>query len=116
MKVNLRGVHLELSDALKRHVQSHLVEPLSRFFDSEAAELEIHLRDTNGTKGGVDKECSVTMRIPRGQSMHVSEVSEDIYKSIDLARDRMEKTLNRQLERSQDRRYDPAPTDLTPIR
>ncbi len=114
MKVNLRGVHLELSEALKQHVDSHLVDPISRFFDSEAAELEIHLRDNNGPKGGRDKECSVTMRIPRGQAVHVTEVSEDIYKSIDLARDRLETAVRRQVERSQDRRYDESPTDLTP--
>ncbi len=116
MKVNVRGVHLELSDALKSHVQRHLVDPISRFYDDEAAELEIHLRDINGPKGGNDKECSVTFRIPRGQAMHVTEVSEDIYKSIDLARDRLEKSVRRQVEKNQDRRYEEAPTDLTPIR
>jgi len=115
MKVNVRGVHLTLSDAIKRHVDKHLVEPLERFYDSEAAELEIHLRDINGPKGGKDKECSVTLRVPHGASLHVTEVSEDIYKSIDLARDRLEKSAKRLVERSQDKRYDVRPTDLTPL-
>jgi putative sigma-54 modulation protein len=115
MKVNVRGVHLALTDAIKQHVQTHLVEPIEHFYDSEAAELEIHLRDTNGPKGGRDKECSVTIRVPHGQSLHVTEVSEDIYKCIDLARDRVERSAKRLVERSQDKRYETTPTDLTPL-
>src|SRR5918996_3534391 len=113
MKVNLRGVHLTLTDAIKQHVQTHLVEHIKRFHDSEAAELEIHLRDTNGPKGGQDKECSVTVRFPHGgHPIHVTELSEDIYKSIDLARDRVETSAKRLLERSHDKRHESTPTDL----
>jgi ribosomal subunit interface protein len=115
MKVNVRGVHLTLTDAMKRHVQKHLVEPIERFYDSEAAEMEVHLRDNNGPKGGNDMECSVTVRVPNAASFHVTEVSEDIYKSIDLARDRVEKTAKRLVERSLDKRFDSQPTELSPI-
>ncbi len=112
MKVNLRGVHLELSEGLKVHVQKHLVDPIQHFYDSEAAEIEIHLRDTNGPKGGQDMECSVTVRVPHSQSIHVTEVSDDIYKSIDLVRDRVERAAKRSLERTQDKRHDPTPADV----
>lgn len=115
MKVNVRGVHLTLSDAIKQHVQKHLVDPIEHFYDSEAAEIEIHLRDNNGPKGGVDKECSVTVRVPNSQSIHVTEVAEDIYKAIDLARDRVEKSAKRLVGRSQDKRYQTRPVDLSPI-
>lgn len=115
MKVNVRGVHLTLSDSIKQHVQKHLVDPIEHFYDSEAAELEVHLRDNNGPKGGVDKECSVTVRVPHGQSIHITEVAEDIYKAIDLARDRVEKSAKRLVERSQDKRHEDNPVDLHPI-
>ncbi len=115
MKVNVRGVHFTLTDAIKRHVAKHLVEPIEHFYDSEAAEIEIHLRDVNGPKGGNDMECSVTVRVPNGASIHVTEVSDDIYKSVDLARDRVERATKRLVERSQDKRYSSKPTDLSPI-
>src|ERR687887_347769 len=96
MKVNLRGVHLTLTEALKQHAHRHLVAPIQRVYDSEAAELDIHLRDANGPKRGRDKECSVTLRLPNGHhSIHVTEASEDIYKSIDLARDRVVNSAKR---------------------
>ena len=115
MKVNLKGVHLVLTDAIKAHVQSHLVAPIERFYDSEAAELEIHLRDSNGDKGGVDKECSVTVRVPHAASIHITEVAEDIYKAIDLARDRVEKSAKRLVERGRDKRHEEKPVDLPPL-
>ena len=115
MKVNVRGVHLALTEAIKLHVQKHLVEPIERFYDSEAAELDVHLRDTNGPKGGRDKECSVTVRLPHGQTIHITEVSDDLFKSVDLARDRVEKSAKRLVERSQDKRHDETPTDLAPL-
>ena len=33
--------------------------------DNEAAELDIAIVDNNGPKGGIDKECSVTLRMPQ---------------------------------------------------
>jgi putative sigma-54 modulation protein len=102
MKVLLRGAHLSLTDGVKAYVQKHLVEPMERFYQDEAAELDIHLGDSNGPKGGVDKECRVTVRLPGLPSVHVDEAAETIHQAIDAARDRLEKVLKRQLERRRD--------------
>jgi ribosome-associated translation inhibitor RaiA len=83
-------------------VQKHLVEPMERFYQDEAAELDIHLGDTNGPKGGVDKECRVTVRLPGLPALHVEEAAETIHQAIDAARDRLEKVMKRQLERRRD--------------
>ena len=99
MRVVMKGVHLKLSDRLKDHVHETLVAPLTRFFDSEAAMLEIHFVDNNGPKGGLDKECRVTLHIPGARSIHVEEAAEDPYKAVDLVRDRLEKALKREVER-----------------
>ena len=98
MKVNLRGVHVHLGDRMKEHVQSHLIDPILAFYDDEAAEIEVHLRDASA-KGGVDKECKVTLHIPGSSAIHVEEVSDDFFKSIDLCRDRLENAVKRELEK-----------------
>lgn len=102
MRVVMKGVHLKLTDRLKEHVEETLVAPLTRFFDSEAASLEIHFVDNNGPKGGLDKECRVTLFIPGARAIHVEEAAEDPYKAADLVRDRLEKALKRELERMRD--------------
>ncbi|NOJ97821.1 ribosome-associated translation inhibitor RaiA [Corallococcus sp. CA049B] len=99
MKVQLRGVHLGLTDNLKQYVDTHLVAHIERFAEDEASEIEIALVDINGPKGGVDKECRVTVRMPGMESVHVTETSETLFQAIDATRDRLEKAIKRAVER-----------------
>jgi putative sigma-54 modulation protein len=103
MKVLIHGVHIRLTARLKKYVETHLVAPLQRFYDDTAAEIDVHLCDINGPKGGIDKECRVTVRIPRRRSMHVTETSDDLYKAIDFARDRVERAAKREISRRRER-------------
>jgi ribosomal subunit interface protein len=111
MKVLLRGVHLDLTDALKAYVDEHLVSHIERFADDEAAEIDISLVDTNGPKGGVDKECRVTVRLPGLSSVHVTETSDSLFPAIDASRDRLEKTLKRTLEKRREAHTNGLPLD-----
>ncbi|WP_163998593.1 ribosome hibernation-promoting factor, HPF/YfiA family [Pyxidicoccus caerfyrddinensis] len=113
MKVLLRGVHLDLTDALKAYVDEHLVSRIERFADDEAAEIDISLVDTNGPKGGVDKECRVTVRLPGLSAVHVTESADSLFPAIDASRDRLEKTLKRTLERRRDVQTNGLPQDTT---
>ena len=99
MKVIIRGVHLTLNDDLKAYVEKRLARVIERFADDEAAELEVMLKDINGPKGGVDKECSVTLRMPGSAGIHITETTEDIYQSIDLAEDRLVKAARREIDK-----------------
>ena len=113
MKVLMRGVHLSLTDGLKTYVQEHLVAHLERLCDDqEASEIDISLVDTNGPKGGVDKECRVTVRLPGLPAIHVTETSETLHQAIDSARDRMENTLKRTLGKRRDASNQGLPQDV----
>ncbi|XXF80237.1 ribosome-associated translation inhibitor RaiA [Myxococcaceae bacterium GXIMD 01537] len=114
MKVLLRGVHLSLSESLKAYVQEHLVRHIERLADDEAAEIDISLADNNGPKGGVDKECGVTVRLPGMASIHVTERAETVHQAIDAVRDRMEKTLKRHIEKRRDVATQGLPQDVVP--
>lgn len=97
MKLLLRGVHLSLRPRHKAYVQAHLFEPVQRIYRDEAAEMDVHLADTNGPKGGEDKECRVTLRIPNIPSIHITERGENIFACIDVTRDRLERILKRDI-------------------
>jgi putative sigma-54 modulation protein len=112
MKVLLRGVHLSLSDGLKAYVQEHLVEPIERLYDDEASEIDISLVDNNGPKGGVDKDCRVTVRLPGLSAIHVTETAETLHQAIDLARDRLGNTVKRTLEKRRDLSNQGLPGDV----
>lgn len=102
MKVIVHGVHLSLNEEMKAYVDKRLRQALEHFADDEAAELEVMLKDINGPKGGADKECSVTFRMPGSAGIHVSETSDDIYKSIDLAEDRLVKAAKREMQKKRE--------------
>ncbi|MCY1046025.1 ribosome-associated translation inhibitor RaiA [Corallococcus praedator] len=113
MKVLLRGVHLKLSDNLKAYTDEHLVAHIERFAEDEASEIDIALVDINGpNKGGVDKECRVTVRMPGMEAVHVTETAETLFQAIDATRDRLEKTIKRAVERRRSVATNGLPYDL----
>jgi ribosome-associated translation inhibitor RaiA len=109
MKLILRAVHYRAGARMRRFVEAQLLEPLELFLPEPAAELDVVLRDGNGLKGGMDKECSVTVFIPGAQPLHLTEVSEDMYKSVHLMRDRVERAVRKYLERRRDHAHEPPP-------
>ncbi|RKH05994.1 ribosome-associated translation inhibitor RaiA [Corallococcus sp. CA053C] len=112
MKVLLRGVHLGLTDNLKAYVDEHLVAHIERFAEDEASEIDIALVDINGPKGGVDKECRVTVRMPGMEAVHVTETAETLFQAIDATRDRLEKAIKRAVERRRSVATNGLPYDL----
>jgi putative sigma-54 modulation protein len=99
MKVIIQGKHLRLSAGLKNYARDHVVEPLNRFYDNEAAELRVEIGDVNGTKGGVDKECHLTLHMPGARTIQIEETTPDPYASIDAAADRLVRAAKKELQR-----------------
>ncbi|MCE9667927.1 ribosome-associated translation inhibitor RaiA [Myxococcus stipitatus] len=112
MKVLMRGVHLTLTDSLRDYAREHLVRHVERYADDEASEVDISLVDINGPKGGVDKECRVTVRMPNFASIHVTETAETLLQAIDAARDRLERSLKRAVDKRRDVHTDGLPEDV----
>jgi len=99
MKVIIQGKQLRLSHGLKSYAREHVVEPLNRFYDNEAAELRVELGDVNGSKGGLDKECHLTLHMPGARTIQIEETTPDPYASMDAASDRLVRAAKRELQR-----------------
>jgi len=112
MKVLMRGVHLDLTESLRDYANRHLVDPLAKYIEDDASEIEIALVDTNGPKGGLDQECRVTVRMPGFSGMHVTETSETIFQSIDAARDTLERVIKKTIEKRRDVSANGLPEDV----
>ena len=112
MKVLMRGVHLDLTESLRDYANRHLVDPLAKYIEDDASEIEIALVDTNGPKGGLDQECRVTVRMPGFSGMHVTETSETIFQSIDAARDTLERVIKKTIEKRRDVSDNGLPEDV----
>lgn len=113
MKVLIHGVHLNVTPELKAYVERRLARALERLVDNEAAELDVMLKDSNGPKGGEDKECSVTLRLPGSAGLHVTERTADIRLSIDRAEDRLFVAAEREREKKRRPSGHPVPKPAT---
>ena len=102
MKVIVKARHMSLTPALREHAEEKLGNHMMRIFDSPAATVEIELSDLGKAKDGKDKECRITVTMPKANTIVISEIENDMYKAIDLAQDR----LLHQVKRERGRRND----------
>jgi ribosomal subunit interface protein len=98
MKVIVQGKQLRLSQGIKSYVDEHMVEPLRRFYDNEAAELRVEFGRGNGNRGEA-KECHVTFHMPGGRTLQIEEETSDLYGGLDNAADRLLRNVKKELGR-----------------
>jgi ribosomal subunit interface protein len=99
MKVIIQGKQMRLSQGMKNYAEEHIVSPLRRFYDNEAAELRVELGDARKSKGGLDKECHLTLRMPGARTIQIEESTQDPYASLDAAGDRLVRAAKKELGR-----------------
>src|SRR3954471_22985623 len=99
MKVIIQGKQMRLSQGIKAYAQEHIVAQLERFYDNDAAELRVELGDARGSKGGLDKECHLTLRMPGARTIQIEESTQDPYASLDVAGDRLIRAAKKEIDR-----------------
>ena len=87
MRLTITGHHVELTDALKAHVE----EKLSHLKTAVDHVLDVHVVLSVEKRRHI---CEVTVHA-EGDTLHAKAVEEDLYAAIDVVVDK----LNRQLER-----------------
>ena len=98
MKVIVKARHMTLTPALRAHAEAKLGNAIMRIFDRPALKIEIELSDL-GTQKPANKECRATVYMPKGKTINISEINDDMYKAIDLCHDRLIHQVKRQRDR-----------------
>jgi ribosomal subunit interface protein len=98
MDIRVRGVHVDVDAGLHSFVVSHVERALHRL-QEEAVSVEVHLVDTNVTKGGVDLAARLTLHVPGAPSIHVEEVSDSLRNAVVGACEHLERAANRLLDK-----------------
>ena len=96
MKLIVQGKQMRISEGLRRYTQEHLVQPLRRFYDNEAAELRVEVGPTNGNRGEA-KESHLTFRMPGAKTIQIEETTPDVYGCLDVAADRLVRVAKNEL-------------------
>jgi putative sigma-54 modulation protein len=76
-----------------------------------AHRLQVRLFDVNGTRGGIDKGCLVTLHLSRERRVIVAtELDSDLYRAIPSAFDKLHRAMGSVVRRSRSLRRRLVPT------
>ena len=99
MNVEVRIQGTDLAEVVRRYAVRRLRFALGRFA-SRVGKVTVRITDVNGTRGGVDQCCHVSMeRLPSGKLV-VEQTDADLLSAIDRAVERVERTFKRDLQRA----------------
>ena len=94
--------HIDGNEALVRFVTDEVEGTLGRFGD-QLVRVEVHLNDLNGPKSGqADKRCLLEARLAGLAAMAVSEEAPSLEEALDGALGKLERTIDKTLERRGD--------------
>lgn len=102
MKLIVQGKQMRVGANLKRYAEEHVLTPLSRFYDSEAAELRVEVGRANG-HGGESREVHLTLHMPGRKTIQIEETTPDAFAAIDAAADRLLRTAKKEIARQRGR-------------
>lgn len=110
MQIEVRGHGVEVSAALRAHVERRLRFALDRCRERVDA-VYVVLRDLNGAaRRGVDKECRIAVVLRTSGSVAAHARRADLYAAIDVAAGAVGRSLLREVRRRRLRaRHPPRP-------
>lgn len=106
MRIQLRARDVELTEALRAHVERRLGFALGRFGE-RVGRVSVRFSDTNGARKGVDKRCQIDVSLRPSGSVLIEDTDADPSVAVDRAADRASRSVARALEREREWGEDP---------
>lgn len=107
MRYEIRSRGVEVTDRLRAHVAERLRHALAHF-GGQPPEVRVYLRDVNGPRGGLDKQCRVVVEMPRYGRVVLTGTDTDVYaavtSTVSRARFAVRQRVKRRLARRRRRR------------
>ena len=96
LEVQRKGIAVGKSmlDAIAKHIDGALER-----FAGRIRRVTVCLSDTNGPRGGVDKDCSIAVQLVRGKTLRAKRSDTSLLAATSLAVDRVTHAVRRELER-----------------
>ena len=81
MNITARAHNFEFSEAIAGFAHDQLSAALNRFSDGVIF-VDLYMKDTNGPRGGVDKQVLIRVRLRNRQLIATETTHEDLYMAI----------------------------------
>lgn len=99
MNLHVHSNGLIATPTLREHLERRLGFALGRF-GAEVSQVRVWLADTNGPRGGVDKEVRLRVQGRRLKTLVVTDTDVNLLAAIDRAAERTGNAIARALERA----------------
>lgn len=103
MKIEVVGVHLDVTSSLAEYVTHRMGLCLDRFED-RIRRVTVRLTDISGPHGPGTKRCHIEVDLLHRESVIVEQDYTDVYTAVDKAATRLKRTVRRQINRIRDAR------------
>jgi ribosomal subunit interface protein len=98
MRLSVRTLGMEATDAIRDHVERRVRFAVGRF-GHRLEEVSVRLGDANGPRGGTDKTCRVVATLGGTGQVVVEDADADLYVAVDRATNRLGRAVARAVER-----------------
>ena len=100
MKLLIRAHQLAAPRDVSSFLRKHVLQQLQRVYDNPAAQLTVSVEDMKPGKGGVDRMCKLTYRMPGSGTLRVESVKEDVHAALLECARRLKRLVQRELQKS----------------
>lgn len=98
MQIQIQTQDFSLTEELREHVHRRLSYALNHGRDL-LSRVVVRLADVNGPRGGLDKRCSIELRLKGAPVLTIEDTEARMGVAIDRAAERAGRTLDRRLAR-----------------
>lgn len=104
MNITISGHHLEVTPAIREHVQSKL-ERITRHFD-QVIGAHVTIAVDNLKEKEKRHKVEINLHLP-GKDIHVESLAQDLYAAIDLLMDKLDRQVIKHKDKVQDHKHEP---------
>ncbi len=99
MNITNRAQGFELSSAIDSFVRDEVRSALERFTE-DIVSVDVFMKDTNGPKGGIDKQVLLCVRMRGRQQITLQTTREDLYAAVRISTKRAKRAARRNLRKA----------------
>jgi len=99
VNINTTAKDFEMSAAINQFTRDEVRSALQHFSENIHA-IDVFMSDTNGPKGGIDKQALIRVHLRGGEVIALQTVHENMYAAIKMGTKRARRTVRRSMRKS----------------
>jgi putative sigma-54 modulation protein len=103
MNITISGHHIEVTPAIREHIQNKL-ERITRHFD-QVIDITVTITVDKLKEKQKRHKADINLHVP-GKDIHAESVAEDLYAAIDLLMDKLDRQVIRHKTKRRDHTHD----------